>query len=75
MIPVTVENFEMSADILNSLNMISREYLPEAYFADIVLTKKGEDIWNMYDLILANRRFDLGDLMWGDLRTRIGEAE
>ena len=74
-IPVTVENFKMSAEVLNLLNMVSREYLPEAYFADIVLTKKGEDIWNMYDLILANRRFDLGDLMWDDLLTRIGEAE
>ncbi len=74
-IPVPVENFEMSADILNSLNMISREYLPEAYFAELRGTKKDDNMMNMYDLILANRRFDLGDLMWDDLLTRIGEAE
>ncbi len=75
-IPVTVENFEMSAEVLNSLNMVSHEYLPEAYFAELRGTKKDDNMMNMYDLILANRRFDLGDLVWGgELLTRIGEAE
>ena len=69
-IPITCDNTERTANILDAMGYYSQKYVMPAYYDRTVTNKllRDDEAAEMMDIILNNRVFDLAELYnWGDI--------